>query len=565
MYDYLSEVNEGTVVGSFTTDRNSDFKLNTANTLETFKENYSVDPIRDLGSILSVGSMKESYKDQLIGDVMESAQDDEYLAMHPQKLEQLFENTSLELIRESGLGPLNPIVGLSLPVLKKNYLENHSKDIMMTEVPTKPIVKIAFERKFLKNKKGDKFYIPEIFYDGKYKEVDGYTRGKAINPAWFPQEVGEVLPVLDLDILGLSGGSLEQRDELSLDFHIEALRVKLSDGTNKDIEGLNIQPDFAAAGSFSYRVDIEDKDGSRLTDLVTGQVSSYDGKITVSAAGGKVTHVKFGGHLSNQNNTETVELDRERETKEWKIPDGQRINTGLTLEKIKDYQALFDLNITSEIISDMSQVLTQFEDSQSISFLQESLEKWRHKKDLPYGYEGGFVETTNFSATPTSNVYVPVSQWVGSELKYYMNRQFDHLKEKLKTTDLMFVVFGNPANITLIQDDVRWVIDEDTKVGGIQLEYKFGVLTTNKNRVHVVSSMKVPRSAGIRIVAYPLSKDTYTFKHYKYSLNIENSYRNPYTPLTPNIMGTSRYLTTELLPVQGEFLISNNDFGRVQN
>jgi hypothetical protein len=124
----------------------------------------------------------------------------------------------------------------------------------------------------------------------------------------------------------------------------------------------------------------------------------------------------------------------------------------------------------------------------------------------------------------------------------------------------MFVVYGHPNNVTLIQDNVRWVIDEDTKIGGIQLDYRFGVMTANKNRIHVISTLKCPKERGLRVVAYPLTKETITFKHYKYSLNIENVYRNKLTPLIPNVMGTSRYITTEVLPVQGEFHILDNMF-----
>ena len=124
----------------------------------------------------------------------------------------------------------------------------------------------------------------------------------------------------------------------------------------------------------------------------------------------------------------------------------------------------------------------------------------------------------------------------------------------------MFVVYGHPNNITLIQDNVRWVIDEDTKIGGIQLDYRFGVMTANKNRIHVISTLKCPRDRGLRVVAYPLTKEIITFKHYKYSLNIENAYRNALTPLTPNVMGTSRFLTTEVLPVQGELHLEQNKF-----
>jgi hypothetical protein len=564
MYDYLEEQQHSNVVGSFITDRNVDFKHNVKAMLESFRGAYSMDAVDDLVKVLKVDTLKEDYKERLMGDVLAESIDDAYLGMMPAKLEQLFENTALEIVKESSVGQLAPIVGLSLPILKKNYLECHSKDIVMTEVPSKPIVKVAFERKFLKDKSGNKHYIPEIFYNEDYKQILDLSKGKHISDAWYPTTGN--LPMQDLNILQLSGGTMETRDSLAYDFAIQAVQIatKKADGTDEvtTVSGLNIQPDLASNGSFTYRVKAVGGDGETVEDILTGQVDTYYGKVSVASTAGKILKVQFGGHLSNENNLETVELDRERETREWKIPDGQRINTGLTIEKIKDYKALFNIDVTTEVISDISTVLTQFEDSDIMSFMDKSLNTWRGRKDLPFGYSDGFVESYEFSAQPPSNVFVTTSAWIQTELKFNLNREIDSLKEKLKTQDIMFVVYGNPANITLIQDDVKWIIDEDTKIGGIQLDYRFGVMTSNKNRIHVVSSMKVGREKGIRIVAFPLSKEVITFKHLKYSLNIENVYRNPFTPLTPNVMGTSRYLTTEVLPVQGEFVITNNGFGR---
>lgn len=566
MYDYLDENQNANVVGSFITDRNADFKNSVKALFENFRSHYQVDPIDNLVNVLKVDTWKEDYKQQLLGDVLQESFEHDYLSLHPAKMEQLFENSAAEIVQESSVGPMYPIVGLSLPVLKKNYLEMHAKDIVMTEVPAKPIVKVAFERKFLKDKDGNKHYIPEIFYDDTYKTVLSKSKGKEINNSWFPQT--GTLPMQDLDILALSGGSIQTRDSLALDFHIEAVQIEvMGNGATpapylKEITGLNITPDLGANSSFTYVVKTVNDDGTEVKDILTGHVDTYSGKVSVASTGGKIKKVRFGGHLSNENNMETVELDRERQVMDWKIPDGQRINTGLTVEKIRDYKALFNIDITTEIIADISNVLTQTEDSTIMSFLDDSLERWKNRKDLPFGYTDGFVESFEFSAVPPSNIMVTTSQWIGTELKFNLNREIDELKTKLKTQDIMFVVYGHPNNITLIQDDVKWVIDEDTKIGGIQLDYRFGVMTANKNRVHVVSSLKVAKNKGIRIVAFPLSKEVITFKHLKYSLNIENLYRNPLTPTVPNIMGTSRYLTKEVLPVQGEFIIKNNDFGR---
>lgn len=561
MYEYLDTSEPKVrVIGSFSHDKNSDFKDSMKHLFEGFQANYQVDAISDISKILKVDVLKEAYKEQLLEDVIQDPAlgTDEYCAMMPQKLEQLFENSSLEILKESGIAALSPIVGVSLPILKKSYIEGHSKDIVMTEVPTKPIIKAAFERRFLKDKAGKKYYIPDVFYDDRYKEIMAQGRGKPISDTWYPKADAENVPFQDLNILEESGGSIASRDSLAYDFCIQA--VKMTVGSNLETINVNVAPNMAANSSFTYRVGFKQEDGTLVEDILTGMVDFYNGTVSVASTKGLIKKVQFGGHLSNENNVETIELDRERELMEWKIPDGARINTGLTLEKIKDYKALFDFDITTEVIADMSTVLTQSEDSDILAYVQDTFDKWKGITDLPFGYDQGFTEEGWFSCEPPSNKFVTRSSWIQSELKYDLNQFINELKVKLRNQDLMFVVYGHPNNITLIQDNVNWIIDENTKIGGIQLDYRFGVMTANKNRIHVVSTLKCPKARGLRVVAYPLTKEIITFKHYKYSMNIENAYRNALTPLTPNVMGTSRYLTTSVLPVQGEFHIIDNLF-----
>lgn len=557
MYDYLDEGSQYSVVGSFSTDKNADFKQSTKHLMESFTQAYQMDPVSDIASVLKIDALKESYKNLLLEDVRSFQTGDPYMDMMPAKLEQLVENSGLEILKESGVMQLAPIVGISLPILKKSYIEGHAKDIMMSEVASKPIIKAAFERRFLKDAEGNKYYIPDVFYDDRYKEVMSKGRGKAISSAYYPTD-GQ-LPIQDLKIMELSGGTMRNRDSLALDFCVQS--VIMTAGSETATIAMNVQPNWAADGAFTYRVKHTAADGQVYEDILIGQVDQYYGTVSCASTKGLITKVQFGGHLSNENNWETVEVDRERELMEWKIPDGVRLNTGLTLEKIKDYKALFDFDITTEIISDMSTVLAQYEDSEMLDYVHQNFDVWKTKTDLPFGYTDGFTAEGWFNCNPPANKFVTRSQWIDTELKYDLNRFIDELKVKLRHQDLMFVVYGHPNLITLIQDNVRWVIDEDTKVGGIQLDYKFGVMTANKNRIHVISTLKCPLSRGLRVVAYPTSKEMITFKHYNYSLNIENAYRNPYTPLTPNVMATSRFITTHILPVQGEFHILENEFG----
>lgn len=554
----IAEQKPAKIVGAFNVSRDEDFTQGVVGLLESFRGSYDMDPVKESEKILGNSVMREDYKERLLSDVLEFSSGDAYIDLVGPKLSQLFENSAEEILIESqNVGQLNPIVGLSLPILKKNYLECHSKDIVMTEVPDAPIIKNAFERKFLKDKVGNRHYIPEVFYNDDWKEMLDASKGKKIAADWFPKTGS--LPLKGLNILTESGGLIEARDSLAYDFHIEAIKVTVG-AEVVTLDGLFIQGDKASKGAITHQFKATNAAGETVEGLLSGQVDFANGVVHVMSSV-DVVGVKFGGHLSNENNMQSLDLDREREVMTWEIPDGQRINTGLTLETIRDMKALLNVDYTAEIISDTAEVLTHTEDSTILGFLDDSFNRWKDRYDLPFGYEDGFTESYEFSAVPPTNIFVPTSQWM-NELKYYLNREVDKLKNKLKTSDIMFVIYGNPEIVSLIQDDVRWVIDEDTKIGGIQLDYRFGVMTNTKSRMHVVSSMKVDANKGLRIVAFPTSEDIITFKHYKYSMNIENTYRNPNQTLVPNIMGTSRYLTTEMLPVQGEFKVVNGDFGR---
>lgn len=567
MYEYLNEGYETTsVVGSFIDGKDQDFKESTKNLLESMKS-YEVDAISDIFTVLKYEPTREAYKELLLSDVQESCQqltDDKYVRLNADKLEQLFENSTLEILAEGAqYGQLQPIVGLSLPVLKKVWLKCPLKDILMTEVPDKPIIKTAIERQFLKGEAGQKHYIPEIFYDDSYIAVSASAKGAPISAAWYP-ETG-TLPISELNILEASGGSLTARDAIGYDFAIESMKVvdDAVGGTELTLTGYDIQPNYAADGSFNAEITYKNTAAETKKDVILGRLDSYTGIINVASTSGLIKQVKFTGHLQNVNNNNSLEMDYERTLKEWKIPDrAETLNTGLPIEKIKDYKTLFDMDITTKVISDMGDTLANFEDSSGLQFLKNSFTKWKNTDTQPYGFKDGFVDEFSFSCVPNgATTFITTSQWIDSELKFHLNRAIDKLKTKLKREDIMFVLYGHPSNITLIQDNVKWIIDQDTTMGGVQVDYRFGVWTPNKNRLHVVSSMKVQETEGIRIVAYPLSKEVITFKHYKYSLNIENVYRNPQTPLIPNVMATSRYLTTELFPVQGKFNLTNNEFG----
>ncbi len=554
--------NTSEIVGGFTINRDEDFKQGLSLLCESV-QNQHLDLFQDISMILKNPTTRAAYKEGLLGDVVRESFDDAYYGTHVAKLDQLFENSAMEILRESSVGQVAPIVGTSLPILKKEYLECVSKDIVMTEVPKTPIVKKTFERKFLKDRDGNKYYIPEIFYNDDYKNIMSKAKGAAFPEAFLPDATdiaaGITFPLQDYDLIGKVGGTLQKRDSIALDVRVCAVQTEV-DGETIEVP-VNAVPDVANNGVIYTEVIITKADKTTVTDMLFGKVDFYSGKVSVTSSNGYVKGVKFAGNLSNQNNTNGLEIDFEREVKTYMIGEGETFNSGLTVNKIKDMKALLDIDMAATVVTDMAQVVTQTKDSNIIAFVRDSYNAWKAKKNLPYGYTGGFTEESVFSCIPSQPTTVPGSVWLNTELKFHISRHIDRLKTKLKEKDMMFVIAGHPNHITLLNDSVNWVVDTETKLGGVQLSYNFGVLTDSKDRAHVVSTEKIPESEGILIVAYPLTDNTMTFKNYDYSFTVENSYRNPNTPLTPNIMVSSRNITVELLPVQGRFLLTDNEFG----
>ena len=519
-------------VGSFVVEADREFKDNLVASLENFSQKYQVNPIYKLTDILTTDMLFESYKEEMFSDVLDgtlessfgyydSEETNNYMSLHADKLEQLIENTREELALEaSSIGQLSPIVALTLPILKKEYLEMNFKEVLQTVVADKPVINIAYERKFLKDVQGNKYYIPDIFYDNSYKEITRKSIGKEISSKWYP-ETGN-LPFQDLDMLAESGGSLERRDQLSYDFRVAAIKVDVptDDSTEEVIVPVDCKPDMANQ-AFNYTIEVTDAktNPGKVKCAIYGSFDPYSGKVSI--AGVNIKQVQFAGHLSNSNNTEIVELDRERKNIQYTISEKERFNTGITIERIRDEKALANIDTTVELVSDMTEVCAQTKDSNIKEFLEESFQRTLAAKDFhPMGYNIKFADSIEFDMQKAKDYMVPESEWRSPQLRMYFGRVIGQMKQQLRDTRVMFVVSGNPYVIERFfetDDKCRWVIDNNTKIGGVKFDYKFGVTTIDGTRIHIIATMKETIEKGLRIVAYPLTETVLTYRQYDYS------------------------------------------------
>lgn len=584
-------------VGLFTPNVDTSFHDGLRAAFESVASTTQFDPIDDYVKILKDDMAFESYRDIMFGDILgdesldgvsesysrlsancEQA-DMGYMALNAQKIEQLIDNTREQIVNEaSTVGMLQPIVALTLPLMKKAYIKCAYKDAIQTVTADKMIVNIAYERDFLKDRAGKKYYIPDIFYpenEDVYREIQKSTVGKPIPNKWYPQS--GTIPMNKLNLLTEAGGSLATRDVLGYDLAISAVKMKVACPTTstdpdtidtdpkywdasgfKEVEvvGLNVKPNYQTA-TFSAEVRTPSlkksiKDDS--VDQIVGSIDFYTGEVSVACTNGLVQQVQFSGHLSSANNDVGTELDRERHNEQIPIPEQERINTGLTVEKIRNEKMLSNIDVTVDVVSKLSDTCYQMNDTNTKIFVEESYQN--AKQDVegsrnPMGYRVRLADSIKFELTKPERYMVPQSEWRTKQLQYYLEKYISVFVQKLKNSNMMIVLVANPTIVSYLQD-VRWVVDDQTKVGGVKMDYKFGVTTIAGTRIHVISTMKESLEKGFRILGYPLTEEIITYRKYNYSFFIENNYRNANTPLTPNVMVAQSYLNYEYLPLQSE-------------
>nr|DAI29528.1 MAG TPA: Structural protein sp46 [Caudoviricetes sp.] len=570
---YQNDFQPTATVGGFYLDSDKGYNDGLTQTLESVQAAFQLSPVHHLSNILQSRPLKEQYKEKLMENYINGLPQDRYYGLHAEKLDQLFENTATDLLIENSVAQLSPVVGLTFPVLTKSYAESISKDIVMTEVATQPVVKKQFERKFIKDRQGNKYYYPEIFYNDDWKKVQATARGKAMPNAFYPSGADKLFekPIFNFNLLGEAGGALDKGDSFSYDLCISAVQITVKDATGTgtslqtfpvDIRARVDEDHVAHARVTGYGLD---SDKTPVSDELVFIVDWQQGTVSVNSLGGKVEKVKFGGHLSNQLNTETMSVDKEREGFVWNMEEGVRLNTGVTIERIKDTKALVGTDHVAEVVSEMSSIITQLEDNDVLDQLKQSFEHWKtiDERSMPLGYDARYVMETKFDCNPVTNSYKSTAEYVGAELQFLVTRFINDLKMILKETDLMFVMHGHPSCIDLVTMDIDWIISSNSEkqMGGLSLGYKFGITTNNGTQIHVVSSAKEKKADGIMLTAYALTENVFTFKNWKYSMNIENTYRNPMAPNIPNIMATSRYKFASLQAVQGKIGLVNNNYG----
>lgn len=533
----------------------------------------AVDMRKDVNQFIKLPEVQKAFKDTLLSGFVSESEDPTDLGQYTnrlyQEVSQLYDNTVDDLVKESTrVGNLLPIKSLDLPLVIRQHTKCVSKMIIDTEITKSPVIKKQIERTWVvDNKTKKRWQYPQCFFNDDYKEIFKAGKGleldtKAVN-----------LPLYNYDIIGeLTSAAIPSRENITIDIQID--KVYLEDGTEVVLKTpirTNLA-DGAWIGGIIKDVKITKKTGGEevINDVLSGFVDWVTNTCTLTSASGQVKAVSFTGFLSNENNERAVSWDYTREDMEWHIEDGFRTDIPYSLEQLEDAKALLDEDLYKKTYSNLTEFLVQMEDSQVLDYLDEMFKKYDGVVLDPLDFNP-FVCKRRFDCDSTIATVALPSEYIENQLKFEIDRFIIDIADTAKLEDLAFVIYGNPRYISLLDPKVNWVVRQGDVVGGVKLNYSYGVMTSGNTKVQVVSSMKIDAAKmdSIRLIPYPVNKTNITFKHYKYSTHImtaaNSAYRSPDLPggSATYLMGTSRYKNAHVQGIQGDMGFDNADFIKV--
>lgn len=533
----------------------------------------------DLYAIIGSPSAKEAFIELATESVSASpaltSQDlsgDVFYSNYPDRLAQLTDNSLGEIATEAVMTGYAPIVAYAPFFLKKQWVNCIWKDVLMTEVPDNPIINYQFQKRYIRSLDGTDYEIPNVYYNKDVmKKLLAESTGSPIleEPIELPMNnVCLIDPSKNADPTKqyIADGFVarDPQNALTPDIHIKSVVLVDKDDSNREYEvPTNICVDLPSLNFTKGKVIYHVKDGDgniirTLEDEIVGKVDFDTGSVTAIAVNGVAKKIVLAGKTANRFNHRSLDVKRTVEQIQKVMPEsGPRLNSAITIEEAADALALNKIDMFADNVDMMGNILANLEDLEIKQFMDNSFEVQKNAQMGPHGYEDLIVEG-QFSAIPLAGYGQNITSWM-QDSKEYFERILEKLKYKLNTSECIVTCVCHPSLVRFIKADIRWVFSNETDISGLKLQYDLGVVTTNGDKVHIITSRYMDADEGIRFVVIPTTKELITYKHLKYSVTVDRGYRHPLEPLVPNIMATQRTLTFEVIPVQACLQITGRD------
>lgn len=498
----------------------------------------------------------------------------------------LFDNKVQEYLEDTAtVGDLMPIKTIDFPLLVKSHIKESFHNIVETETTNSLIVKKRIEHMIVYNRKDptQAWEYPQCMYDPEFQKL--IAAGEGMDLSTEPQELplyqfnmvegltdipaaGDHRVVFDLTIT-----DVVTKDDVKIKLPVP-MHVNLADGSwiggmldliyDKNGKVIN-----NVAGT-SMSSSIMNGDGTmverkRLQDVLSGFTDFSTGTTSITSIAGNVKAVVFSGKLSNEYHENTIRSRYTQSDYEWKIGEGCTVDASYTLEQLKEHKALADFDLYKRSYEDIHRILTMTADKKGYMWLDDVFKMYEDAELNPLDWNPVVLKTFFDCDSSTKTVALP-SEYVAKELKFLIDRFVIDIADTVKLEDIHFVLWGNPRFVSLLNPAIKWVFQAGQSVGGVKLDYSYGVMTSGDVKIYVVSSKLVDAKTHVSLRLIPFFDGGITFKRYKFSTDVvtskESAYKDPdhMAGSQTYVFGVERYTDIYLQAIQGEIALKNTDF-----
>ena len=518
---------------------------------------------------------------------------------HKHNLRQIMENsiadTRTAAPNQFSLNELTPFDAFLPFTIIRSYLPLIGKDLIPTQTPAQPFIRIKQQYKYIVTKDNTRFLRPDIYNDtSKSQMILDTARGAEVTQDWYPAGVEAGSPsdntyegadgqnytfpakleIRGFDLLCASGGLIEIGDDLDIDIHVKGVRILVTDSEGKvhklEQTGYEAYPDLTSitpqrSVSFNVPFQVTTRSGKveKYQDTIYGDWNASTHTFNLVSINGYVRQVQFGGHMSNKNNMEYFSFTNEFGVSQHPIPEGYNSQVPITKEDMDLYQQTSSIDIIATATNEMIEIFTQLEDGSIVQKIDTEYEKWNKKGEGEHPFEhfhGPVVFNTEVDVKPDATRLLKINEFVQDKIQYELSRFICDMRDVMKAEPFKLVAFAHPNICSLfVGTNVDWKITPGTAAGdGIRNDYNMGVYTANGDSFRIISSQKIKEADGIRFLIYPVNEQNFlSWKHFKYSMFFSREYLNPQMQLVPNLKGMSRFHTHSYTPLQAKMLIKN--------
>jgi hypothetical protein len=457
--------------------------------------------------------------------------------------EQLIKNNRTHFLSESVTANIAAVSALSMPMIRKSWPKIGLKMAIPTEAVRLPKFSISWLTPYIKRQDGTKAYLPQAM------RTDADTILEKTKLSTDPI----TMPAKGVNLITLvAGASLEAGDSIDANFVIDKVTVTVTktDTTTVDVLVEDVELRLSNDNRLFGEVVVPYTDSAAPTAktvvcTLTGALDRVTGLLRLTSVEGTAKSVVVRGYLTDENSNHGEAVGFDIRLKEVVIGTGAHINSPLPIEFLQDNLALYNIDSALEAVDIISNVHAQKVDREILKFLDRSF------------HFHGEIYQGSFDCHPSAGYAGSPTEW-----KKELRGVIDYFANKMKSDSSYYsgsyAIICNPIDAAVLVG-VEWQFTNATAdMGGVDVNYNFGVVSGAANRYAVVSSDNVPQGK-IRMIFIPSSNKQMTFKYYPYTFNVERDYRDPMNGNVPNIMVTRRDTIEELNPVACEITILNNN------